>query len=420
MSTVKAPSPALAGILPQRVSQPLPKALVAVLEAARDPADRERLSAFFASAARAIDALGDLDLTQYEPGVSGAADLSAWEAVAPIIACTLADVNALLTAVDQQIPEPELDADELDGMDIFGGALDDGAGASGPSPADDSPEAKIRDAMAAIHGIASVLRMEMDTFSRTMRNPQVMADAWNLLDHLEAFRGKFRAGIGEMVYSAASALRDIPKDEVVPGYREDIARGIGLRRAIALLAPWITRENDVAQKAAPSDGYTIRRQATKIGRLLDKFATSPAWKALRAADKKSLIKLRVALQSGLDDPGTYPADLRKTLEGLDRFLESMAVINHRETLIVHDRGALGRLAQTLQATRAASQDGDDAAARLLLKEALDLGWTLIGRDLELDEALIRARSLDLAELDADDVALWAQTLAEQVAAVPVP
>ncbi len=436
-------------------------ALKRALDAATDIEDRGRLEDLFLAAAWAIDALGELDLTAYEPAgdAEEGADLSAWEEIAPIVGATIADVNTLLSTVDNRIPLPEEDKDEpglqrkARGVRGGAGGIGEAQGSEAPRASDgppdlndekeddpfagifaehaedevgertgpqEDPEANARSAMSAIHAIATVLRMEVASFGQAIRKPQVMADRWNLLDILEAFRGKFRAGIGEMVYAAAGSLAEVDKEDVVPGYRQEMDRSVGLRRALAILAPRVAKENSAAQAAAPGDGYTIRRHVERISKLLDRFLESPAFRAMRAADRKSLTRLRSSLSSEMADPSIWPGDLRKTAEGLDRFLESMSVINHREDLVIHDREALPRFGSILEAAAKAAEEEDDSRARLLFSDAMETGWRLIGRDPELDEVLRRARRVDISELDAEDVELWVEALKEKLAAVPVP
>src|SRR5689334_5051499 len=216
--------------------------------------DYEHFEAFFLAADTAIDALGELDFSEYEREEIGSADLSVWEALAPVIRDTIVDVNKLLTVVKQEIPEEPV-TEEAGSDDAFDDAFG-GGGEAAPKekkkaagPAD--PRKKVKDAQQIIHAIAGALAKEVTAFGEGIRKPVVMADRWNLLAHLGEFRGKFRAGIGEMVFLGASAFSPVRKDQVVPRYREETEDAAALRRTLAVLASVVRAENEKLQAEDP-------------------------------------------------------------------------------------------------------------------------------------------------------------------------
>ncbi len=393
----------------------LPKPVLSAVEAVEDLEDRERLFGLFIVAARAMDRLSDIDLSSFEPSADATADLAAWEEVAPFIGETMAEVNELLSAIEETIPDPDADTD--DDFDLFGEGTENDTEPEANGEKDCDSESRVIAAYSAIHGIAILLRREVATFGASIRKPEVVADRWNLIDHIEAFRGRFKAGIGELVFAATSNLIDVEKDKVIPGYRGEVDRSVGLRRALTLLSARVVQESSLAEEEERKS-TAIRQRAHDVLKLLDRFMSSKAWTTVRAADRRSFIDLRCSLAEALEE-GSCSAS-HETLEGLARFLESLYVINQREVLIAHDRSALPALSDTARATMRAAAEKNDERARKLLASALRLGWRLVGRDPDLDDIVVRAQRMQVESLDCEDIALWAETIAKRVTSVPVP
>ena len=377
--------------------------------------DRGRFVAFFEAAAVAIDALGELDFARYEKEEIGTADLSVWEALAPVIRDTIVDVNALLTVVKERLPGPAAvaggDADAAFD-EMFGEAP--AAAAPAPRPAA-APRGKVDEAAGVIHAIAGSLAREVTAFGEGIRKPVVMADRWNLLAHLSEFRGKFRAGIGEMVFQGAQAFAPVRKEEVVPGYHDEIDEAVQLRRTLAVLAGLVRAENEKLQGEGPAEA---RLRALRLLRDVDTFRRSQAWGLLRPGDKRSFIQARGELATLANDVAAKPKALKLAVEGLDKFLDSLSVINRRETLTVHDREALAAAALGLERAELALPDASRAAAELA--GGLGAAQRLYGRDRALDGLLRSLRRLDVAALSAPQLRAVLDAVRARIAQVPPP
>lgn len=382
--------------------------------------DQRRLAAVFGAAVVAIEALGELDFSDYEREEIGSADLSVWEALAPVIRDTIVDVNALLNVVKQEIPElapdaPAAPAEADVALDDFFGEPAKVAPSPGPGVAD--PQRKVREAEEIILAIASSLAREVTAFGEGIRKPVVMADRWNLLSHLGEFRGKFRAGIGEMVFLGASAFAPVRKDHVVPFYQEETREAVTLRRTLTVLSGVVRAENAKLQLEEPPEA---RLRALRLLRDLETFRTSSAYPLLRPGDKRSFIKSRAELLALANDPGSKPKAMKLSVEGLDKFLDSLSVINRRETLIVHDREALAAAALCLERSEAAVVAGDLPRARLHCTGAAGAGQRLYGRDRELDTVLRGLRKIDIATLGLPQLRKLGELIRFRIAAVPAP
>lgn len=393
-------------------------ALAAVLPSIPAGDERARFAAFFAAAGEAIDALSELDFSRYEKEEIGTADLSVWEALAPVVRDTLVDVNKLLSVTREQFPDTAVVAsDDSDAAfdEMF--AEPSAAPAAPKAPAKVSaPLSPVNAAVDSIQAIASSLAREVTAFGEGIRKPVVMADRWNLLSHLSEFRGKFRAGIGEMVFQAASAFAATKKEHVVPGYREDIEEAVRLRRLLAVLASVVRAENAKLQEEGPAEA---RLRALRLVRDVETFRRSEGWVSLRAADKRSFIEARAELGRLADDPQSKPKALKLAVEGLDKFLDSLSIINRRETLGVHDREALAGSSLHLEKAEEALTY-EPARARFELAAALAAAQRLYGRDRELDGLLRAARKLDAMTLAPSAIPQVAAALRGKLAAMPSP
>lgn len=393
-------------------------ALAAVLPAIPAGDARERFGAFFGAASEAIDALSELDFSRYEKEEIGTADLSVWEALAPVVRDTLVDVNKLLSVTRAQFPEEAtVAADDSDAAfdEMFAEPTEQKA-APKPTPRPAAPVSPVASAVGSIQAIAGSLAREVTAFGEGIRKPVVMADRWNLLSHLSEFRGKFRAGIGEMVFQAASAFEQTKKEHVVPGYREDIEEAVRLRRLLAVLASVVRAENVKLQEEGPAEA---RLRALRLVRDVETFRRSEGWVSLRAADKRSFIEARAELSRLANDPQSKPKALKLAVEGLDKFLDSLSIINRRETLGVHDREALAGTSLHLEKAEEALTH-EPGRARFELAAALAAAQRLYGRDRDLDGLLRAARKLDAMTLAPGSIPQVIDALRGKLAAMPSP
>ncbi len=358
----------------------LPEALEEVLLLAPESEDKERLALLFAESAIAIDALGTLDLSAYEiDDDDPSADLEAWEHLAPIIGRTIQTVNGLLDTLRTKLPPDDA------------------------PPAGADPQARaMHEAFRRIRRLEETLQQEVTRFGETMRDPKIMADRWNLLDHLQAFRGRFRNAIADMVHMAASAFGEVRKDEVVPFFLRETAEGMILRRAIHNLK-WDVEDVKDSEVDAES-------KARETLRLLAKFMYGRPWSVVRAADKRSILACRRALREALQQENAPDATLLEPIDRLLGVLEGFRVINERETLVLHDRGALARVERLLDELDLVE---DTEAGPAALEEVLRATRTLVGRDPLLDEWIRRHRQIDVKTLRREDI----RALADEMRAV---
>ena len=334
----------------------LPLALRRVLGEVADPGFRERFEQVLLSAARAINHLRDLDLSQYETDTADEnQNLDLFEAVAPLLGATVTDVSTLVGTIDENFPK---------GATLILG---------------NSVEAdKARRAVEILHTRGDALRRDVLQLGNQLRSPRAVADRWNFLNHLQTARGRQRVGIGEMVADAASVYAEVSRAAVIPEYQTDVNNAVGLRRTLHRLAAGLRMQLEKVEKNRSLPLPTL------LGGLLEtmeKLAKTGTWRELRAPDKKEFVKFRVQLRETIGAGSPRPKAL-ETLKGFVSFLELLSqIINQRETLRTHDHACLADLTAQLEQV-----EGLPAAKRRgkPMEKVVALCERMTGRDGELD------------------------------------
>lgn len=339
----------------EEVVPELPAALRRVLIEVGDVGLQDRLEQVFGAAARAITHLRDLDLTQYErDSADDESNLELLEQVAPILASTVIDVNALVTAVDQNFPK--------------GAVFSEG----GPVEHD-----KARRAVDILRLRSGALRADVLQLGVQLRSPRAVADRWNFLNHLQTARGRLRAGMGEMVADAASIYAEVRRADVIPEYQSDIDNAVGLRRTLHRLAVGLRSH---LQRIEAGRALPLDQLFKGLSETMETLARTRTWRELRAPDKKEFVRFRARLLELLGEgPPRGPA--LEALKGFVSYLELLAaILNQRDTLRTHDQGVLAELTAQLERI-----EGFSAAKRPAeMPVVLGLCDRLVGRDVELD------------------------------------
>lgn len=376
----------------------LPGAVADVLRHVPEAEFRRRLEQVLRAATRAIVKLRDINLTrvEYLAASNEGTDLVVWEEVAPTVAASISEVNGLLRAIAEQLPAAASSTEE-DDLDLaFGPST--GHVEEAPAVATTTEE-KTREAEKAIQGIAASLRAEVARFGQRVRNPTVVADRWNLLMDLQEFRGRCRAGIGELVFAACSAFSSISRAEVVPEYARDLEEALAVRHAVTTLARAVGPLNMRVQAAAAE---LQRAPVLAIQRELDHFRASSGYATMRAGDKRFVIAFARTVAE-ISAQKSYGKAAQQHVEGFAKFLDSLAVINRREILMNHDREAFAYCGMLLeQAGQLLGREGP-ARARERLAEALAVAVRLFGRDRFLDDHLVTRLRWPLELLAAESI-----------------
>ena len=344
---------------------------------------RKRVTMLLMAAAEAIFKLSDLDLIRHESGAEDhtSHSLVVWEELAPVMADTVTSTNALILTAQTAFPHEER-ADDLDDLDA---AFGPDSGSDAPEEAPKSDEQEIA---SLVDGVSSGLRRDVTRLGERLRNPTVMADPWNLISDLLEFRGRLRAGIGELIYQVCLRVDEAAeRRHVVPGYAADLEVAVLLRAASTNLA--FLFRGHTKRIAGSSDGK-IRAAVGDALKDLASFARTRALAALRTADKRIFLETRDSLARLFKQEGAIAREVKGAAENMARFLDSLSVISRRENLRLHDRARLAASGRLLESAQEAVGGGDLPRARLHLTEAVRATWALYGRDPQID-AYLRAQ-----------------------------
>ena len=301
----------------------LPIALRRVLTEILDLGLQERLEQVLLAAARAITHLRDLDLSKYETDTADEdQSLELLEMVAPVLAATVMDVNALVSAIDESFPR--------------GARLTEG------DPIDLD---KAQRAVDILRTRSATLRSGVLQLGIQLRSPRAVADRWNFLNHLQTARGLLRVGIGEMVADAAGIYAEVPRVSVIPEYQKDIDNAVGLRRTLHRLALGLRTH---LRRLGEQQSIPLPQLLAGLSETMEKLSKTGTWRELRAPDKKEFVKFRVQLRELLARHAPEGPAL-EALKGFVSFLELLGVvINQRETLRTHDQACLAELTAQLE------------------------------------------------------------------------
>jgi hypothetical protein len=355
--------------------------LEAVLQTLPDAPSADRLRRVYAAAAQAISRLSDMDLVKYETAsLDSSPDLSLWEEMAPVIRDTVMDVNALLTVILQLFP---------------------------PSTVDGGARAE-REAASVLREAMGTMAQEITQLGEMMRNPAVVSDRWSLLAEIQRFRATFRDQIGNLVYDSASALAEVTRREVVPGYEAEVKASVNVRAIVADLARLVAARLRKVTEAEPED---VQWNAQQLQGELDAFGRTAAYRSLRAQDKRRIIEVRMEVSRLALETTTTKAELLEVMKGLDIFVRSLSAVNQRLLLIQHDREVWASVGVRLE--HAMDLVGtEDALAAKALSEAASAAQALYGREPNMDAFLRKTRKLLLTSLRGPELRTTLETFRE--------
>jgi hypothetical protein len=371
------------------------------------PPLRERVNRLLFGAAQAILQLADIDLVRFETRPSGgSATLAVWEEVAPVMSETVESVNRLVAVAEEAFP-PSGETDLESGLDA----------AFGPASAQTRPrpaQSKEEEIAALVGAVSMGLRGDVARLGERLRNPSVVSDTWNLVSDLLEFRGRSRAGIGELIYQLVSTVAEVRRIDVVPGYATDLAQAILVRDAATNLA-FLFRGH--ARRIAGTQDDRIGTVLAEALRDIQAFTRTRALAALRTADKRIFLETRERLIALSLETPLRGREVKQTADNLARFLDSLSLVSRRENLRLHDRE---QLAEARAALEIAGQSTEPSAVREGLMRAVSGASRLYGRDPQLDAFLRSQRHFPAEWLSDTETPEEVNKLGSLLAAIPPP
>jgi hypothetical protein len=354
----------------------LPQRLEEVLAAITDRELGIKLRRVCEAAAQAIERLGHLNLLKLEPASSedGSADLSAWEQMAPAIAETITDANELIRVIDVHFP-------------------DDGrAAADYASFSDERTEAE---AGQVFRAVATQLELDVAEVGGMMRNGKVLGSGWALLGELQRLRAKFRSRVGDAVYLSAAACARVVREDVVPGFLQELARAALFRST----SSDVRRSVDLKLTGSTAEPRTLARQ---IEVDFDIFSTLPTWRHVRAEPKRRMLQVRESLRRGSADAALSHHELKQLVDPALTLLRQLSEEKTQKLLANHDRNAAMIVEQLLGQAQLHLElkTGVGPAAFAMAIKACN---ELYGRDGDFDAFLRSTRGKTYHELTTEQL-----------------
>jgi hypothetical protein len=198
-----------------------------------------------------------------------------------------------------------------------------------------------------------------------------------LLDDTQSSSSEGVHALVAAVYEAF--LPEVNAATIVPGYLTSLGRALLVRRGLAELAATLTPYNNRLQ----GDNPRLHHHALRtIREVLEGFVGSVVCRAMRAADRWQMVEFDQELR---DAP---VAGARLTAEGLVKYLDSLASINQREVLLLHDQRTLEDMRDTL-ATARGLVDISPRTANEMMERAYQAAQRLRGRNPTTDRLVIQ-------------------------------
>lgn len=359
----------------QQLDGELSDELVVLLDGVVDRELAGRLAEVMQSAAKCVDRLGGINLIALEPKDSGdgSADLGLWEKMAPVVGETVVAANELCATIDACFPP-------VKGRTLYGG--------------EGSDQRAQYEAAAVFRTISPLIRQEVGEVGALMRRPELLSNAWLLLGELQRLRNAIRARVSDGVYLSAAALGPVSREEVVPGFQQEVTRGLSFRGTESALRR--TMRNRL-------EGDLPGAQLAKaLDQDLEVFTAMPAWRHVKIETKRAMIELRAHLAQLSSRPATAAPDVREVVEPMLMRLEMTSAELSKGLLVAHDRQARAAALRRVEQAELHLTLGTGAAA-WVLEAALDAASPLRGCNEVLDELLRAASKQDVAELSDEEL-----------------
>lgn len=354
----------------------LPPRLIELLDGIVDRELAGRLGEVMKAAAHCIERLGAINLVALEPREfsEGSADLTLWEKMAPAVGETVVAVNELGAVIDASFPPSHSRAS------LFG--------------EDGSDQRAEYEAAAVFRAVGPLIRREVSEVGALMRRPELLASAWSLLGELQRLRAEIRARVSDGVYLSAAALAPVSRDEVVPGFAQEVKRALSFRGTEAAL-----RRTTRLRLEGDAPGAKL---ASMLDEDFDVFTAMPAWRHVKIETKRAMLELRQQLEVLGVEEGTSAATVREVVDPMLRVLAATSFEFSRTLLIAHDRQARSQALQRAEQAELHLTLGTGAGG-WALEAAFDAAAPLRGCNEPLDELMRTASKSVVGELSETEL-----------------
>src|SRR5439155_3399800 len=124
------------------------------------------------------------------------------------------------------------------------------------------------------------------------------------------------------------------KKDVVPYYADEVKAALAVRGTSGDLIRVLGARMEKIRDAEPED---VQWNAQQLEKELDIFGKTPAYRALRAQDKRQVIEFRSALGELAQKHSLPKKALIEQVEPFTAFVQGLQSVNKRDLLVEHDR-----------------------------------------------------------------------------------
>jgi len=313
----------------------LSSSITEILQQISDPALLERVSFTFQNASATAASLRNLDFKRFEEKTYERNSPELWNELEPLITQVLNQMEQFLALLKELFPLRDGPKKEDTNFDDFEFDLEGGGG--GAKEEEDvvdpnkDPAERVYD---LIQSYEPMLESEVERQMERLKNPNIRAEQWTLLQELVEFRDRCIGALHSMVAAMCSVFRQTRAEDLFPDARDTLERLVALRRALADLELDIDFYNRAIGKAENDELPTMLEMLQ--GKVIE-FLAHPAYQFLRP-QQRNTVRETAQLLGDLAVAETFRAGIaRQTVEGFAKFLESMRTISLQEVLIDHDK-----------------------------------------------------------------------------------
>jgi hypothetical protein len=182
-------------------------------------------------------------------------------------------------------------------------------------------------------------------------------------------------------------------DRMIPGHRDTLGKALAVRRGIAALRREVLELNPQVQNPE-STPNAVEASTKRIVESLIRFIDEDVFGYLRGDDRREFVNFREMLQQ------ENGAQRRQASEGLEKYLDSLAVVSQRGVLIKHDTDLRAKIDAELKRAISYAQLLPDIVAEAI-HQAFVKSDRLFGLNEELDSLVLKWSSL--SEMERNDV-----------------
>ncbi len=278
---------------------------------------------------------------------------------------------------DFEAPPSRPDNEELDLGSADIGDLLDGLGGGGEKTEAERWSGVLERLSSIEYGLSSQLDEATQRFAIALAAGE-MNQVLGLLDDTQSSTSEGVHAVVSVIYE--EFLPDTNPATVVPGYLTSLGRALLVRRGLADIATKLTAQNDALQNPEKTDEHEAA--LASIRQQMRGFVASVVCRAMRAADRWQMVEFERELS---EQP---PGLAKMTSEGLVKYIDSLASINQREVLVLHDQRTLEEMRDSLSTARQLL-DLSAATAREMMDRAYQAAQRLRGRHPATDALIIQ-------------------------------